>query len=49
MTEREKKLKDRVPEDVREHYKKAREEMREAVKGFLPEALWNIIAMPAAR
>lgn len=37
MAEREKKLKDHVPEDVREHYKKAREEMREAVKGFLPE------------
>lgn len=37
MTEKEKKRKDRVPEETREHYKKAREEMREAVKTFLPE------------
>lgn len=37
MTEREKKWKERVPEGTREHYKKAREEMREAMQGFLPE------------
>lgn len=37
MTEREKKWKEHIPEETREHYKKARKEMREAVKGFLPE------------
>ena len=37
MNEREKKWKEHVPEETREHYKKAREEMREAVKGLLPE------------
>lgn len=37
MAEREKKSKERIPEETREHYKKARAEMREAVKGFLPE------------
>jgi hypothetical protein len=31
------KMKDRVPEETRQHYKKAREEMREAVKEFLPD------------
>jgi hypothetical protein len=35
--ENEKKSKHEVPEEVREHYKKARQEMREAVKGLLPE------------
>lgn len=49
MTEYEKKWKENIPEETREHYKKAREEMREAVKGFLPEVLWNITATPAAR
>jgi hypothetical protein len=37
MAEREKKPRERIPEETREHYKKARAEMREAVKGFLPE------------
>jgi len=37
MTERESKWKERVPEETREHYKKAREEMRQAVEGFLPD------------
>ena len=37
MTEREKKWKERVPEEAREHYKNARQEMREAMKGLLPE------------
>ena len=36
-TERESKLKVEIPEETREHYKKARKEMREAVKGLLPE------------
>jgi len=36
-TEREKKFKREIPEETREHYKKARQEMREAVKGLLPE------------
>lgn len=37
MTEYEKKWQEHIPEETREHYKKARAEMREAVKGFLPE------------
>jgi len=37
MTEFEKKWEKHIPEETREHYKKAREEMREAAKGFLPE------------
>ncbi len=36
-SERVSKLKERIPAETREHYKKAREEMSEAVKGFLPE------------
>lgn len=36
-SEGEKKFKRDIPPEVREHYKKAREEMREAVKGLLPE------------
>lgn len=35
--ERESKIKANIPEETREHYKKAREEMREAMKGLLPE------------
>jgi len=33
----EREYKDRIPEETRQHYRKAREEMREAVKGLLPE------------
>jgi len=33
----EKKFKREIPKEAQEHYKKARQEMREAVKGFLPE------------
>ncbi|MCE9645990.1 MAG: hypothetical protein K8S20_08325 [Chloroflexi bacterium] len=33
----EKKFKREIPQETREHYRKAREEMREAIKGFLPE------------
>ena len=36
-TESESKFKEKIPEETREHYKKARQEMREAVKGLLPE------------
>lgn len=36
-TENEKKFKREIPEETREHYKKARQEMGEAIKGFLPE------------
>ena len=36
-TERVSKLKERIPEETREHYKKAREEMRDSLKGLLPE------------
>ena len=36
-SERVSKMKERIPEETREHYKKAREEMREAMKGILPE------------
>lgn len=35
--EGEKKFKHEIPEETREHYKKARQEMREAIKGLLPE------------
>ncbi|MBI5934870.1 MAG: hypothetical protein HY867_14290 [Chloroflexi bacterium] len=34
---RESKIKSAIPEETREHYKKAHEEMREAMKGLLPE------------
>ncbi|MBI5945117.1 MAG: hypothetical protein HY864_12165 [Chloroflexi bacterium] len=36
-SENGKKFSREIPEEVREHYKKARQEMREAVKGLLPE------------
>ncbi len=35
--ESEKKFQREIPEEAREHYKKARQEMREAIKGLLPE------------
>jgi hypothetical protein len=34
--EKYEKMKDRIPEDVREHHKKAREEMRESFKALFP-------------
>ncbi len=40
-TEREFSFKDHIPEETRQHYKKAREEMSEAVKGFLPEGFMD--------
>lgn len=36
-TENEKKFKREIPEETREHYQKARQEMRAAIKGLLPE------------
>jgi hypothetical protein len=36
-SERVSKLKERIPEETREHVKKAREEMRDSMKGLLPE------------
>lgn len=35
-TTRRKHLKDEIPEDVREHMRAAREEIRESIKSFLP-------------
>jgi hypothetical protein len=35
--EDKKKFKREIPEEAREHYKKARQEMHEAIKGLLPE------------
>jgi len=35
-TTHRKPFEDKIPEDVREHFKAARQEMRESVKGFLP-------------
>jgi hypothetical protein len=36
-TEREKKFTREIPEETREHFKKARHEMRLAIEGLLPE------------
>lgn len=32
---------DRVPEDVRQHARAAREEMRESMKSFFPPGFWE--------
>ena len=37
MSEHEKKRKEHIPEETREHYKKAREEFKKSVEGLLPE------------
>ncbi|MBK9927616.1 MAG: hypothetical protein IPP66_20290 [Anaerolineales bacterium] len=37
MTEYEKKWKEHIPEETREHYKKAREEFKKSVEGLMPE------------
>jgi hypothetical protein len=34
---REKKFKDRIPEEAREHYKNARQEIRKSIELLLPE------------
>lgn len=36
-TESEKKFRKEIPEEAREHLKKARQEMRQAIEGLLPE------------
>jgi hypothetical protein len=36
-SERVSKMKERIPEETRQHYRKAREEMSEAAKVLLPE------------
>ena len=48
-TESEKKFKREIPEEAREHYKKARQEMREAIKGCYPKASWNTAEPPAKK
>jgi len=40
-TTRRKPFEDRVPEDVRQHARAAREEMRESMKSFLPPQFWE--------
>jgi len=35
-TTRRKRFEDEVPEEVRQHVRAARDEMRESIKGFLP-------------
>jgi len=37
MSEHEEKWKEYVPEETREHYKKARKEFRKSIEGLLPE------------
>jgi len=37
MTEFEKKWQRHIPEETREHYKKAREEFKKSFEGLLPE------------
>ena len=32
---------DKIPEDVRQHARAAREEMRESMKSFLPPEFWE--------
>lgn len=34
-------LEDRIPEDVRQHARAAREEIRESMKAFLPPEFWE--------
>jgi hypothetical protein len=35
-TTRRKPFEEKIPEEAREHFRLAREEMRESIKGFLP-------------
>jgi hypothetical protein len=46
MTEHEKKWKEHIPEETREHYKKAREEFKKSVEGLLPEGFVEQYARP---
>ena len=38
---RQKKYESHIPEEAREHFRAAREEMRESVKTFLPEGFFE--------
>ncbi|HLO32932.1 MAG TPA: hypothetical protein VK249_27555 [Anaerolineales bacterium] len=40
-TTRRRPFEDRVPEEVRQHARAAREEMRESMKAFLPPDFWE--------
>jgi hypothetical protein len=40
-TTRRKPFEDKIPEDVRQHARAAREEMRESMKAFLPPEFWE--------
>jgi len=40
-TTRRRPFENKVPEDVRQHARAAREEMRESVKAFLPPEFWE--------
>ncbi|HZD41475.1 MAG TPA: hypothetical protein VE131_12175 [Terriglobales bacterium] len=40
-TTRRTRFEDRVPEEVRQHARAAREEMRESMKAFLPPKFWE--------
>ena len=41
QTTRRRPFEDEIPEDVRQHVRSAREEMRESVKSFLPAGFWE--------
>jgi len=38
---RRRPFEDKVPEEVRQHTRAAREEMRESIKAFLPPEFWE--------
>ena len=40
-TTRRRPFEDEIPEEVRQHVRAAREEMRESMKSFLPPGFWE--------
>jgi hypothetical protein len=40
-TSRRRPLEDKIPEEVRQHARAAREEIREGMKAFLPPEFWE--------
>ena len=40
-TSRRRSFEDEIPEEVRQHVRSAREEMRESMKAFLPPRFWE--------
>jgi hypothetical protein len=38
---RRRSFEDKIPEEVRQHVRSAREEMRESMKAFLPPGFWE--------